>query len=366
MSPRARADKLRLMVDRSRVYFPLRSNAYTLLAGRQIAALRARIKRAALLNDEVILESGTFDVQAGPGGSFSTWRPPTGKEKWQTPSLRGRLEGSTFTISMKPSAAPADAPAHPIIQSPASIVWIATLEPLKRELPRGLKWLRYGHGVDMPEVAREAGSIFNPDYKDEALAALLPEGFVRTEIIKQFNLDLGMAASIEAAVTFDKRHAAVVQARVARGDADWVLGDRALALILSEEPTWEEVNELRRSKGFQDYRAILRDAEAAAMETAAAGVFDHRLLNEYGDALEKAASKRPSTKAKAAVALLSSGAGFAASIATGGAMLVGEAISFAIGTLGSEVADRLATPSWLSMHRGIRQLPQRRRAIRDE
>jgi hypothetical protein len=354
------------MVDHSRVYFPLRSNAYTLLAGRQIAALRARIKRAALLNDEVILESGTFDVQAGPGGSFSTWRPPTGKEKWQTPSLRGRLERSTFTISMKPSAAPADAPAHPIIQSPASIVWIATLEPLKRELPRGLKWLRYGHGDDLPEVAREAGSIFNPDYKDEALAALFPEGFVRTEIIKQFNLDLGMAASIEAAVTFDKRHAAVVQARVARGDADWVLGDRALALILSEEPTWEEVNELRRSKGFQDYRAILRDAEAAAMETAAAGVFDHRLLNEYGDALEKAASKRPSTKAKAAVALLSSGAGIAASIATGGAMLVGEAISFAIGTLGGEVADRLATPSWLSMHRGIRRLPQRRRAIRDE
>lgn len=57
------------MPGRSAVYFPLRSNAASMLAGRPVADIRRRIKRAALLHDDVILESGTYDLHAGPQGS---------------------------------------------------------------------------------------------------------------------------------------------------------------------------------------------------------------------------------------------------------------------------------------------------------
>jgi hypothetical protein len=34
------------------------------------------------------------------------------------------------------------------------------------------------------------------------------------------------------------------------------VGDRALQIVLSHEPTWEDLADLRRSRGVRDYRAI--------------------------------------------------------------------------------------------------------------
>src|SRR5688572_5296560 len=99
-----------VMADRSTAYFPLRSNAASLLAGRQIGEVRRRIKRAALLHDEVILEGGTYDLHAGPDGSWGMWRPDTGRERWQTPAHRAKAQGGNFWVGMKPSEAPPETP----------------------------------------------------------------------------------------------------------------------------------------------------------------------------------------------------------------------------------------------------------------
>jgi hypothetical protein len=349
------------MTDPTTAYFPLRSNAAALLAGRQITEVRRRIKRAALLHDEVILEAGTYDLHAGPTGSSAWWRGPDGRERWQTLTLRGKAQEGNFWVGARLSDAPEESPMHPMVHSGATVAWIATLEPLKRELPKAFRWLLYGHGDDHPAVKREATSIFNPDYKDERLTALWPGSFVRKAIIGNFGMDLAMAALAGATVSFDRTHGAVVQARVQRGDAEWVLGDLALRVVLAADPSWEEVDALRRTRGFRDYRAILREVEAAAREQAGGGRIEERVWREYAHRLEAAASKRPSGKAKATVALVSAGAGFGVSMAAGGTPGVGDVVSLAVGAIGERIADHIATPAWLSMHRGVRTLPQPRR-----
>ena len=91
---------------------PLRSNAYTLVTGMPIAAMRRRLKFASLFYDRLILETGIFRVHAGPDGFSSFIVPPTQRDpaRWQAPTERHAATGEPFTVMLtsegRPDATP--------------------------------------------------------------------------------------------------------------------------------------------------------------------------------------------------------------------------------------------------------------------
>ena len=65
---------------------PLRSNAKALVAGAPVAALRRRLKYASVFQDQLFLESGVLQIEAGEGGS-SIFAPPVTLDRsaWLAP-----------------------------------------------------------------------------------------------------------------------------------------------------------------------------------------------------------------------------------------------------------------------------------------
>src|SRR6266508_4574153 len=57
----------------SGIFFPLRSNAKSLVAGAPAQSVVARLKLASLLYDRVLVEDGEYRIQGGPGGSSRFW-----------------------------------------------------------------------------------------------------------------------------------------------------------------------------------------------------------------------------------------------------------------------------------------------------
>lgn len=88
------------MPDLAATWFPIRSNAHSLVSGSGVAGVRRRIKLASVISDQLWLDEGTLDVQAGPMASAAFWVPPNPNERpnWQTPAERG---SSTNSYRMK-------------------------------------------------------------------------------------------------------------------------------------------------------------------------------------------------------------------------------------------------------------------------
>ena len=79
------------VTDKSIAYFGLRTNAYQLVSGAGVNAVRRRIKLAGLLHDEVALEAGLYLLTAGGGSSVPMYmsQPPDEDEsRFQTPPTR--------------------------------------------------------------------------------------------------------------------------------------------------------------------------------------------------------------------------------------------------------------------------------------
>src|SRR2546428_8770885 len=90
------------------VLFPLASNAHALVTGRPVRNVRARLKLASLLYNQVLVEAGQMSIQAGPHGS-SAWRHgsrPDEPSKWQTPSGRNRAQAAPFSLSIAAQTEP--------------------------------------------------------------------------------------------------------------------------------------------------------------------------------------------------------------------------------------------------------------------
>ena len=97
------------MPDESALLVPVRSNGSALLTGKPVESVRKRLKFASLYFDYVFLETGIFDMSAGPGGSSGFVRPPLDEEipRWQ-----------------------------------------ATLYPFADELPAGTDWISFTRTLD--------------------------------------------------------------------------------------------------------------------------------------------------------------------------------------------------------------------------
>lgn len=347
------------MTDPSTIYFPLRSNASALFAGPGVAGVRRRILAAALLNDEVVLESGLHVAWAGPTGGSSMTSHSEQSIGWQSSRERGRSTGSRHWVSIRSSDAPDTAPMHPIIVGDAAFSWRATFEPFRRELPASAsKWLDFGYITDEGPANKVVRGWESVDRLNELLAsrhgagrAPVDDPFVKPAIVKAGYFDLAVAAETGSAVSMDRRHSLAVDQRLRAGDAHRLGGHYALEILLPTDFGWTDVPDLRKHRAIRDYRAIMRDVEAAAIDSATSPAeFDDLIRRGYQRRLIAASKKGVPLSGKVALQAIGLVAG---AVADSAAPIVGGAVVGAAGFALGEGLDRVMRPRWLAIDRRL-------------
>jgi hypothetical protein len=256
------------------VFFPLASNAQSLLSGSAIKTVRSRLKLASLLFDHVLLEAGEMIIQAGPTGA-SAFRVPVGTKRrtaWQSTRVRGLAQSQPFTLSMAPESSPGvtSGPFHQMVHSQTSICWQPTLEPFAAEFSEDCDWIQFGHPGALPEPFERLKTQWERrDDGNETLNSLIPERFVRSTLIKHVSADLAIGAAAGWDISVDRFHGRVLGARFSKDD---MLRPHSFALpVLVPHVTnlpWEEVARIRRLKAIERLREVLREVETEAFEGA--------------------------------------------------------------------------------------------------
>ncbi len=270
----------------SGIFFPLRSNAKSLVAGAPAQSVVAGLKLASLLYDRVLVEDGEYRIQGGPGGGSRFWTPPDGEapRAWQRPSERSREQASNFSLAMKPSTAPADAHAMVVLDSPASVSWRATFEPIKRDLTSGCDWFEFGHADDAQDRGFVLSRRDREVSEDPDVQAVLPEHFVRDLVVKQANRDMLVGAAYGSAVSMDGLHRRILTAQIRNGTAAPAFGPHALTILVPDvrRMTWANIVEIRANRGVRQYRNVLREVEALAWyEASSLDEFENVVHREF-------------------------------------------------------------------------------------
>jgi hypothetical protein len=339
----------------STILFPLRSNASALFAGPGVAGVRRRILAAALLNDRVVLEDGAYIAWAGPTGGAAVMMHGEQSVAWQTPRQRGRATGAQHHVGARLSTAPESAPFRAMVVSVADFSWRATFEPFRKELPASAtKWLAFGHVDDESQVSRVVRGWEDAD-RLYRLVHRLPSTasqFVESSIVKAGYFDLGAGASARVAVSMDRRHALAVQRRLEAGDAMRLGGHYALEVLLPTDFGWSDVPDLRKHRAIRDYRAIIREVEAAAIDAGTSiRDIDERIRREYQDRLLAASAKGLPFRGRVTLTAIGFVVGVAADLA---APFVGGATVATAAFVAGEVLDRTLEPRWLTVDRRLR------------
>jgi hypothetical protein len=303
------------------IYFALGSNAHSLVAGKPVNSVRARLKLASLLYDEVYLEGGSRRIQAGPTAAISMTQPDIEDPGWQSASERSRGQSASFYLQIAPEASPGVPAAggyQQVVSSEATIAWEPTYEPFRNELTAGCDWVEFVVPPDPgPQWKSESRSRKSSEMDNPALQRLIPVHFVRSQVLDDSSSDLGSAVAGGASISLDPLHSRVIAARYARDSNLKPLGF-AMPILMPRVGglPWDEIVRVRKMKGMQQLRAVLREVELDAMETA----------RSNGD-LERQVHTRYLKKAQAATAAVD---GMGATFAKGAAeLVVGTAIGYA-------------------------------------
>lgn len=236
------------------------------------------MKTASLLYQQVLLEAGSLTIQAGASGA-SAFRSRGGAGpalSWQTPRARNRAQQAPFAIAMARETTPgvpAPGPYRTVLHSKTTISWNATLEPFASELPPDCDWIAFGHPSEpAPPFKLLQDQWRREDDRNEALARLVPEHFVRSRLVQHVAGDLTAGISGGWDVSVDRFHGLVIGARFAptgpfasRGFALPILVPRVGDL------TWDEVARIRRLRAITQLREVLREVESEAFDAARAG-----------------------------------------------------------------------------------------------
>ncbi len=275
----------------SRMYFPLRGNASTLVSGAPGAAFRRRLKVAALLFDKIILDAGMWVGMAGPRGAFELRDPASdgpGEGDWQLARERHH-QGRPWHLSMESGGAWV-----PLVQSSTTISWRATFAPIRRELPHAYDWIEF-ESFDLLDADKQlAKKMAQEAVQDGLLAAAFSDGPTRTLVAESMTRSVLLAARMRVPVSLDKLHATAAAMFVARGQARPVLGAAALTAVLPavRDLTWEQVNDARAFEGLPRLRAIMADVEAEALRRG--GPLDEAALRAFHAEYAKAARQTES------------------------------------------------------------------------
>lgn len=255
----------------SSIYFPVRANAHSLLAGGPAASVRRRLIISALMHDLVLVDDGAWHGHAGPTGSWEMRFPPErlGKPaEFQTARSRAKAKAGRFFVAVKPTGSPG--PARPMVTSDTTIAWEATFEPIKRELPRAYPWLEFLSADLHPDDKRIVKRMVDEDAHDGVLDALIPDQFSRKLVIGGADMALVLGSRMQAAVSMDPMHRRVIEARLRRGQASPIYGADALAILFPtvDGMAWDDVDAARNLKGLPQLRALLAEIEEAAWAVA--------------------------------------------------------------------------------------------------
>ena len=347
------------MPEPSTIFFPLRSNASALIAGSSVAAVRRRILVAGLLHDHVILEDGLYMSWAGATGASDVHgRVGTRTPRWQTTRDRHRLTGATHYVAMSPSGAPAGTRARVVVRSPAEFSWRATFEPFKRELPASASsWLDFGHPTDETAIKQVVRDWLASDRRAKLTAHLArayphaTSSFARDAILKSGYFDLALSAVMGVGISIDRRHELAIAERIAGTRGQRIGGHGALEVLLPTGLSWDDLPDLRTMRAIREYRAVIRDIEAAAIDTASSTAdLRGRIEREYAIALAKATARGIPFRGRLVLATIGFVVGAAADTA---APLVGSAAVGAATFTAGELASRAMRPRWLSVDRSI-------------
>jgi hypothetical protein len=223
--------------------------------------------------DHLILEDGMWEGHAGPTGSF-TMRIPSRMPHptdYQTPRERALAASGHFQVAVGPDSSPG--PRHTVISSQTTIAWRATLDPIKQEMRKSYPWIEFAEFDLYPDEKDLVSRMVGEDQGDGLLEGRIADEFSRKLVIENADHSLVMGSTLRAAVSLDKLHRQVLNARLARGQAMPVFGSNALEIVLPEvhRLTWEDVDSVRKSRGMANMRVLLAEIEEAAWSEADGG-----------------------------------------------------------------------------------------------
>lgn len=257
-----------------RLYFPLRTSVELFPDPESVDAV-TRVKEAAILYDEVYIETGLFEASITSGGSFQTWLP----HEHLTPehlaqSRRLPPPGAGFAVSMGIEETPGEPAStmHPILGGPLSVAYAAEfhrgiIDELAKDQPEWVKFVAVPDDeLNQSDLARLISKL-NFEMLDDAAFMPDAEHFVRDFVYKMFHRDAVVAAYIGAAFNVTSLFAPMLERSGASLDR---AGESALAVLvpnLAHLP-WEAVLEYRDHAGSVEAREKLRiyDQRAAATD----------------------------------------------------------------------------------------------------
>ena len=249
-------------------------------------------------------------------------------------------------------------PRRVLIRSPAEFSWQATFEPFKLETPRSRSrsWLDFGHPTDESAITKVVREWLAEDRQARVATHLsglhVPaKSFARESILKAGYFDLALSIVMGVGISIDRRHQLAIAERIVASRGEHIGGHDALEVLLPSDFSWADVPGLRRQPAIREYRAVVRDVEAAAMDAATSSVdLRRRIQAEYAGALATASAKGLPVAGRVTIAAVGFAVGIAADTA---APLVGGATASTATFAAGEIASRLMRPRWLSVDRRI-------------
>lgn len=347
----------------SEVFFPLASNAHSLVTGSGVRNVRSRLKITSLLYNRVLIESGQMTIQSGPTGSV-VFRDPPGSDqaqRWQTPIGRNRAQAAQISLAMGPEmvpGVPSAGPYHEVVHSETSICWLPTLEPFKAELPPGCDWIIFGRPAEVPaEFRRLADQWKRIDDDNAALERLVPEQFVRSLLVSHVSTDLATGLAGGWNIGLDRFHGKVVSARFA-DDATVQSRGFALPILVPRVDNlgWDDVAAIRRLPAIERLRKVLEEVELEVAEvSAASGNIESTVRTVYDSKVRDAVSDVEGWGGSLAHGLAELVVGIAAGYGTLALGLSGPAVAGALGATVMtglhvrEVRRRTRATAWLGV-----------------
>lgn len=253
----------------SRILFPLRTGVELFLDPTAPEAV-ARAKQAAVLYDELIFETGLYEVSVAADGSSDWWHPQeTLTDERLAESRRLQTPGTPFSLAI---GAEGSGRMTEIINSPLAVSYASEyhsgiLDELAALDPGWVKVLTLGN---KPPHGLPEGKLFRRlNLRDRMDAALMPESrggdgwFKRNWIIKAFNRDLIVSSMVGAAFAPTSLFVPMIERR---GIAPMRYGADTLCAIVPNlgAVPWEAVLEFREHPGSAEARAMLREFEEKA------------------------------------------------------------------------------------------------------
>jgi hypothetical protein len=256
----------------SRIYFPLHTSV-ELFGDRETPEAITRVKQAAALYDEVIVEDGLLTANISTAGGDSWWQP----WDWVDPGLlkatRTPAEPGTpvaVGIQVQPGKGqPAEGPVRWIPQGELLIDYAAEfrtgiIDSLQEFDPDWLSLVSPGmNTTSFPPEVREAIKALDMEVFFDKELMRDRSSFERNWISKSFNHDAVIASSFGATFNLTPLFSPMLE----RGDLEPDhAGATALELLVPNVGglEWETILEFREHPGTTEARAQLRAFEEAA------------------------------------------------------------------------------------------------------